>query len=565
MRVNPDIGSEDCAAIGDWTDSDAGDGASTQVTFDSKSCFKMDGGSAGSGNYALRTRDLGTFPDGSEFYFEISLYHDLIGSRSSNNDFQLNIETASNEYRIRFASDGLWLRNTAGSWAEVGTNLVEQDTWQTWIFHINTADDTTTIYLNGTLQASDQSHGTAGAYVTGRTDIQQRGNSVANTITYVDYINVGTYPIGKTSGWYSENWTYRQKVTIDGDKIASNESNYPVLLAITDSDNPIFSNLEQGDASDLVITTDDGETEATFELDYYSSTNYNLIAHILAATITAGTDLVFYIYYGNADWSTDLSDANAVFGSSGADFEAVWHMDDFSPTSVTDSTGNGHNGAGGTAPSRSYLSDLFGIGYQFDLADSEYIHIGDEIDMAASDFTFEAIIYVDSGGSTTRQILAKYYGAVLERSYQWAIVSNETLALVISDDGSNTLNQTGSTALPEDEWCHVAAVKVSDDMINYRNGQNDGNKGSSYASLQNNVNKFGIGASIRSNDAAYNFFQGRMAEVRVSKSARNAGWIETTYNFWIDQSNIVSLGAEKTIDNFDAAGGKRSRTQIFLG
>ena len=64
---------DNCSDNSSWANSDAGDGVSSQVTSDGKTTFKSDNGSAGSGNYALITKDVGSF--GNRVVAQISIYH----------------------------------------------------------------------------------------------------------------------------------------------------------------------------------------------------------------------------------------------------------------------------------------------------------------------------------------------------------------------------------------------------------------------------------------------------------------------------------------------------------
>jgi len=54
---------DNCVALTDWTDSSAGDGVASAVTYLTEKTFKLDSGSIGSGNDAELTQDVGTFGD----------------------------------------------------------------------------------------------------------------------------------------------------------------------------------------------------------------------------------------------------------------------------------------------------------------------------------------------------------------------------------------------------------------------------------------------------------------------------------------------------------------------
>ena len=85
MALDWDILNEDCADITDWTDGDSGGGETTQVTFDSKSCFKMAIPASPAGDaYAFRYRAL-TIPD--TFTCEYALYMEDVNGYGSQIEF----------------------------------------------------------------------------------------------------------------------------------------------------------------------------------------------------------------------------------------------------------------------------------------------------------------------------------------------------------------------------------------------------------------------------------------------------------------------------------------------
>lgn len=180
---------ENMSAIGDWTDADAGDGASTQETFDSQETMKLDSGSIGAGNYAYMHRDIGTTTN--RVVFTIKLYHDAIGTRDNDDGFRLYVNNDVVRLNAYFSVDGLEIYDGA-SWTEVGTNLVSQDTWQIWTFDMRWWGDGTNatcdVYLDDEKVGTDVAMDDTGAYTDGQVQLYQMGDTTANRITYIDYI-----------------------------------------------------------------------------------------------------------------------------------------------------------------------------------------------------------------------------------------------------------------------------------------------------------------------------------------------------------------------------------------
>jgi len=180
---------EDCADISDWTDSDTGVGVSSQADFGGKSCFKFDVVTAGAGNVAIRTLDVGTFATPEWITFKT--YFDTLGTLANVDYFEALFNDSAYRLWMRFASDGLYVYDGA-TWNEVGTDIVVQDTWQEWTFNWTVAvAGVVDVYLNGTLLAGavDCSYSIAGT--DGTTTFSQLGTTVQG-LTYLDFIKIGT-------------------------------------------------------------------------------------------------------------------------------------------------------------------------------------------------------------------------------------------------------------------------------------------------------------------------------------------------------------------------------------
>jgi len=180
---------EDCTDISDWTDNDQGTGVSSQTTFDGRSCFKFDVG-ATPGGVARRYKDIGGL--GDQVTVELTVNHDAIGVSTNGDSFHIAINHADVKLNVLFATDGLFVYDGA-TWNEVGTNLVQEDTWQTWIFDCDFSTPASAIcdiYLNGELKASDVDCSQTGSFQDGLIMIDQNSATTANLITYLDYINI---------------------------------------------------------------------------------------------------------------------------------------------------------------------------------------------------------------------------------------------------------------------------------------------------------------------------------------------------------------------------------------
>jgi len=96
----------DCSSLTTWTDADAGSGASTQVTFDSKSCFKFLT-TASSGDIAMRRKAMAEI--GPDYTFETSIYFDEMGIADDTDHFEINIYNGRIKLRVRIDSQAMYI------------------------------------------------------------------------------------------------------------------------------------------------------------------------------------------------------------------------------------------------------------------------------------------------------------------------------------------------------------------------------------------------------------------------------------------------------------------------
>jgi len=183
---------EDFADISDWADDDGTDGTSSQVTFDSKSCLKLDSGSDPDNNQdrATRSIDFGDTPSGL-ITLSYSVYHSAIGTRANGdyftNYFQLNTE----RLLCIHASDGFFINLESGGYTELGTNIVSIGVWQEWTFYYNPNTKLCEVYLDEELVAKDLAIDIDSSMYDGYTESTQYGSTTANRISYLDWLKVG--------------------------------------------------------------------------------------------------------------------------------------------------------------------------------------------------------------------------------------------------------------------------------------------------------------------------------------------------------------------------------------
>jgi len=187
---NTSVASEACDALGTWADDDAGNGVSSQATFDGEETFKFDTVNPTAGTRASRGKDLGTL--GTNTTLTVRLQHTNLGALAGADYFRMDLYNDDHRTYIVWASDGLFVHDGVG-WNEVGTDLVVDDEWHIWTFEIDSttpATATLDVYLDGYMIATGVDCSNDVGDVDGQLEMYQMGQT-AIVQTYVDYIYVG--------------------------------------------------------------------------------------------------------------------------------------------------------------------------------------------------------------------------------------------------------------------------------------------------------------------------------------------------------------------------------------
>jgi hypothetical protein len=221
-----------------------------------------------------------------------------------------------------------------------------------------------------------------------------------NTCAYnSDYLNcsskiwsIATTVSALPTDWYDKDWLYRKLITLNSNRIATSANDFTVLATTTDSD---LSAKARSDAYDIIFTDSSGVNILPFEREYYNPSTGELIAWI-KTDISSTTDTEIYMYYGNAQWDSDLSDVANVWDNN---YRGVWHLNENVVDEGTEV--DAHNDLSGTGNDgdqngNNEIAGLFAQGQVFD--GNDYISIGDNSTIDGGDnFTISAWLKVSAG------------------------------------------------------------------------------------------------------------------------------------------------------------------------
>ncbi len=314
IRSNADIDDEDMADITDWYDDSSGTGDSSQVTFDSKSCMKLDSGSS-AGDYALRNQDVGSFSGTN--YFSFNLYHSALGTLANNDFLQIQFLYADVRLKMAFATDGLFVNDGATD-NEVGTNLVETGVWQEWTFKVygtTAATATCDVYLEGSLVASGVDCSATAGFTNGTVYLIQFGGTTTHRISYIDweksgsnYVTFGTPNLQSYSGSEVTVGTYSLKGVADASSlnktltrtVAYNLTGVTTLKfdmkASRTGSNIKVGLVDSGATTEVTPNqTGTGYQTNTIDLSAVSDANKDAITSVVVTIVNADDANTFYI------------------------------------------------------------------------------------------------------------------------------------------------------------------------------------------------------------------------------------------------------------------------------
>jgi len=348
------------------------------------------------------------------------------------------------------------------------------------------------------------------------------------------FFGVGPGVARADPGWYNASWAYRKQITIDHTKVAATLTDFPVLISLP-SDSGLAANA-QDDGDDILFTTADGVTKLNHEIETFNGTSGQLVAWVKVTGLSASADTDIYMYYGNSG-AGNQENASFVWDSH---YQMVQHLQETTggANAIKDSTANTNHGTDYNSPTLNAAGQING-GDSFDGSD-DYIGVADDnsLDITAS-ITLEAWIKPATVDTNHRRIVIKSHSSWAEPYYMYSLWVHSTgLGFGFYDGTSRRWATKGS--ITAGSWQYVAATYNGTEQRWFINGSSVGTENIT-GTIATNSEPLLIGKALD----ATTLFHGTIDEVRISSTARSAGWILTSYNNQSSPATFYSLGAEE--------------------
>lgn len=392
--------------------------------------------------------------------------------------------------------------------------------------------------------------------------------------SYNNQYDPPTFVIEQTpESTFPEAWGRKCELKIQASKVATNLSNFPVLLTedtlpseMFDADG-LYPALAGG--GDIRFTSDEAGTTrlaceiVTFAIDNDPANGVGQI-WVNVASISSVTDTSIWVWYNKAGESQPARAAaygmEATWNSS---FVGVWHLDETSGNAI-DSTSHTTDGTLSGGVTREATGPV-GKGYSFDGVDGQ-VSMGDPVD-GHLDFgtgSFTAGFWVVVSGTTGDYQMPLWKGgsATVRPGYCW-VSSGPPSGFYpnVNDVEQDKVSMAPGFPLTWDVWMH--SVVVRDAGADLFRGYKDGVPitPATDISIVDDIDTTDDFLLSRVSRPLY----GMIDEVRMSDVIRSAGWISSSYNNQYDPATFVIEQTPQSLYERKLEGITYDKTGSILG
>jgi hypothetical protein len=346
-------------------------------------------------------------------------------------------------------------------------------------------------------------------------------------------IKIPKVSAGSPPNWFDGHWSYRKTITINHANISTGQSDFPVLINITDTD---LKNHALSTGYDIFFTDGDGN-QIPYEREQFTKSTGTLVAWVQVPTLSSSDDAAIYMYYGNPATGDQQQAANVWDG----DFKGVWHLNDAGNSTVLDSTANHNDGTNNGAAVA--LGQMGGAG-SFDGSDNYISIVPISPDALSGSFTVSAWAKVPDDENTYTVIGSR---SPNDGSFDFKFDTGDIIHGDIGDGSDFITTEADATGFTYaiDTWYQITYAITPTSYTIYINGNElaSGNYDESTPLFFDPDHNIFIGQA--GGDTEY--FNGVIDEVRVSDIARSADWIQTEYNNENSPSTFYSLASEEPV------------------
>ncbi|MCK4447208.1 MAG: DUF2341 domain-containing protein [Candidatus Marinimicrobia bacterium] len=321
-------------------------------------------------------------------------------------------------------------------------------------------------------------------------------------------------------------WAHKKQITINAAKVPSDQTDFPVLISITDTD---LAADAQNDGNDICFTTDPNETNPanrlSHEIEYFDGGTGKLVAWVKIPSLSGSSDTQFYMHYGNPTCSSQ-ENTTGVWDSH---YKMVQHLEESPNDGV-----QGHLNSVSSSLHGTPVNFLDGGGGTTDAAGQingadDFAGDDDYVEISSFDPPHQGTVslWVKRGSINVRH---RILGG--DDAYEILFTTDNKISNQFFALGSEVLK--GDTITSTTDWYYLAFTYDNSSSASeiFINGNSDVS-GSTADYDPGGPFKLQIG--IRTGNTV-DYFDGLIDEVRISDIARSDNWITTSYNNQSDQT-----------------------------
>jgi hypothetical protein len=348
---------------------------------------------------------------------------------------------------------------------------------------------------------------------------------------------------------FENDYYYRKAITTDNTKVATDITQYQMLVSFTDNDLKSVANggkVESNGGYDIIFEDEFGN-KFDHQIDNYDPVTGAFDAWVFLPNLYNETNVKIYMYYGNPDITTTQENPAVVWDAA----SAVWHLQEGSGVSRIDSTGNGLTLTDSTTVASG--TGNIGSGSDFIRANNEYLFRANNtlLNMGTGTFTASFWIKFDAPSMGVAvcaiNMLDDFANPGLFPGWTVGKTAADNPFFFMYDGTTGDLLQGTDTTFVAGTWYHFAVARHSaTDRRIYINGQ-----------LETTTTPASVGGSI-TNARQFNLgeyhgngenLDGILDEVRIYKGVTfNQPHFETVYNNEVDPSTFYVVDAEQSPD-----------------
>jgi hypothetical protein len=346
-----------------------------------------------------------------------------------------------------------------------------------------------------------------------------------------------TKPVSQITGTqtsfdpFVEGWLYQKQITIDHTKVASDLTNFPILISITDSD---LQAKAQSNGNDILFMDKTGVAQQlNHEIEHYDETTGEITAWVNIPVLSHTIDTIFYMYYGNPTCPSQQNPEKTWDSS----YLAVWHLNDATPSTISDSTSHEYIGIKTAANEPVQSNCKIGYGQNID-------GLNDRISVSAFNIwdTMTVTFWFNTTATIDIPFSSNFYHVVDSNGFLLGINTIDGYVYFRTYNGDlRSCNLTADDKKRNDGDWYFCAATFSGGVGKLYLDANLKATSDSGKVLKNSTRPFYMGYS-----ESVNYGASYLDEFKISFALKSTDWITTEFNNQNNPSGFLSIGPEKT-------------------